>query len=169
MKKLEVKDLKENFFEAIGKEWMLVTAGTKEKFNTMTASWGGIGWLWNKPVAFVFVRPERYTYEFIEKSDYLTLSFLCEANKKIHAVCGSKSGRDTDKVKATGLKPIFTEQGNVLFEQARLSLEGRKLYADNIKPECFLDKESLEKWYDDAHGGFHKMYIVEIENIWEGD
>ena len=63
MKKLEVKDLKENFFEAIGKEWMLVTAGTKEKFNTMTASWGGIGWLWNKPVAFVFVRPERYTYE----------------------------------------------------------------------------------------------------------
>ena len=127
MKKLEVKDLKENFFEAIGKEWMLVTAGTKEKFNTMTASWGGIGWLWNKPVAFVFVRPERYTYEFIEKSDYLTLSFLGEANKKIHAVCGSKSGRDTDKVKATGLKPVFTEQGNVLFEQARLSLEGRKL------------------------------------------
>ena len=67
MKKLEVKDLKENFFEAIGKEWMLVTAGTKEKFNTMTASWGGIGWLWNKPVAFVFIRPERYTYEFVGK------------------------------------------------------------------------------------------------------
>lgn len=92
-----------------------------------------------------------------------------EANKKIHAVCGSKSGRDTDKVKATGLKPVFTEQGNVLFEQARLSLECKKLYIDTIKPECFLDKESLEKWYDDAHGGFHKMYIVEIENIWEGD
>ena len=75
MKKVEVKELSENFFEAIGKEWMLVTAGNKEAFNTMTASWGGIGWLWNKPVAFVFVRPERYTYEFIEKSDYLTLSF----------------------------------------------------------------------------------------------
>ena len=105
MKKLEVKDLKENFFEAIGKEWMLVTAGTKEKFNTMTASWGGIGWLWNKPVAFVFIRPERYTYEFVEKNDYLTLSFLGEENKKIHAVCGSKSGRNIDKVKETGLKP----------------------------------------------------------------
>ena len=82
MKKLEVKDLKENFFEAIGKEWMLVTAGTKEKFNTMTASWGGIGWLWNKPVAFVFIRPERNTYEFVEENDYLTLSFLGEENKK---------------------------------------------------------------------------------------
>ena len=169
MKKLEVKDLKENFFEAIGKEWMLVTAGTKEKFNTMTASWGGIGWLWNKRVAFVFIRPERYTYEFIEKSDYLTLSFLGEANKKVHAICGSKSGRDMDKVKATGLKPVFTEQGNVFFEQARLILECKKLYADNIKPDCFLDKESIEKWYGGAHGGFHKMYIVEIENIWEGD
>ena len=114
MKKLEVKDLKENFFEAIGKEWMLVTAGTKEKFNTMTASWGGIGWLWNKPVAFVFIRPERYTYEFVEKNDHLTLSFLGEENKKIHAVCGSKSGRNIDKVKETGLKPVFTENGNVL-------------------------------------------------------
>ena len=121
MKKLEVKDLKENFFEAIGKEWMLVTAGTKEKFNTMTASWGGIGWLWNKPVAFVFIRPERYTYEFVEKNDHLTLSFLGEENKKIHAICGSKSGRNIDKVKETGLKPVFTENGNVLFEQARLS------------------------------------------------
>ena len=97
-----------------------------------------LGWywvLWNKPVAFVFIRPERYTYEFIEKSDYLTLSFLGEANKKVHAICGSKSGRDMDKVKATGLKPVFTEQGNVFFEQARLILECKKLYADNIKPD----------------------------------
>ena len=109
MKKVEVKELSENFFEAIGKEWMLVTAGNKEAFNTMTASWGGIGWLWNKPVAFVFVRPERYTYEFIEKGDFLTLSFLGEENKKIHSVCGSKSGREVDKVKETGLKPLFRE------------------------------------------------------------
>lgn len=76
MKRLEIKELSENFFEAIGKEWMLVTAGTKDGFNTMTASWGGIGWLWNKPVAFIFIRPERFTYEFVEKSDFLTLSFL---------------------------------------------------------------------------------------------
>ena len=75
-------------------------------------------------------------------------------------------GRNIDKVKETGLKPVFTEKGNVLFEQARLSLECKKLYADAIKPECFLDKESIEKWYGGAHGGFHKMYIVEIENIY---
>lgn len=75
MKPIAIKDLNENFFQAIGKEWMLVTAGDKEKFNTMTASWGGIGYLWNKPVVFVFIRPERYTFEFIEKSEYFTLSW----------------------------------------------------------------------------------------------
>lgn len=166
MKKVEIKELSENFFEAIGKEWMLVTAGNKDGFNTMTASWGCIGWLWNKPVAFVFVRPERYTYEFIEKGDYLTLSFLGEENKKIHAVCGSKSGREVDKVKETGLKPLFTEQGNVFFEQSRLSLECKKLYADAIDPENFFDKKLIDKWYAGAHGGFHKMYVVEIESVW---
>ena len=166
MKRLEIKELSENFFEAIGKEWMLVTAGTKDGFNTMTASWGGIGWLWNNPVAFIFIRPERFTYEFVEKSDFLTLSFLGEENKKIHAVCGSKSGREVDKVKETGLKPLFTDQGNVLFEQARLSLECKKLYANTIKESCFLDKKLIEKWYGGAHGGFHKMYVAEIVNIW---
>ena len=97
MQELAIKDLTENFFEAIGKEWMLVTSGSKEKFNTMTASWGGIGFLWNKAVAFIFIRPERYTYEFIEKNDMLTLSFLGSGNRSIYNICGSKSGRDTDK------------------------------------------------------------------------
>ena len=86
MKELEVVDLEEDLLEGIGKEWMLVTAGTKEKFNTMTASWGGIGWLWNKPVAFVFIRPERYTYQFVEKNEHQPLSFLGEEKKKIHAL-----------------------------------------------------------------------------------
>ena len=84
MQELAIKDLTENFFEAIGKEWMLVTSGSKEKFNTMTASWGGIGFLWNKAVAFIFIRPERYTYEFIEKNDMLTLSFLGSGNRSIY-------------------------------------------------------------------------------------
>ena len=72
MKSIAIKDLSENFFEVIGKEWMLVTAGSKEHFNTMTASWGGIGWLWNKPVVFVFIRSERYTYEFMEENPIVT-------------------------------------------------------------------------------------------------
>lgn len=166
MKRIEIKDLTENFFETISKEWMLVTAGTPEHFNTMTASWGGIGFLWNKPVAFVFIRPERYTYEFAEKNEYLTLSFLGDENRQIHNICGSKSGRDTDKVQETGLKPLPTPEGNITFEQSRLTLECRKLYSRMLEPESFIDKQPLEKWYSE-NNGMHKMYIVEIVNVWK--
>lgn len=166
MKRIEIKDLTENFFESISKEWMLITAGTPEHFNTMTASWGGIGFLWNKPVAFVFIRPERYTYEFAEKNEYLTLSFLGDENRQIHNICGSKSGRDTDKVQETGLKPLPTPEGNITFEQSRLTLECRKLYSRMLEPESFIDKQPLEKWYSE-NNGMHKMYIVEIVNVWK--
>ncbi|MCD8182988.1 MAG: flavin reductase family protein [Bacteroides sp.] len=166
MKSIAIKDLNENFFEAIGKEWMLITAGNKEHFNTMTASWGGIGFLWNKPMVFVFIRPEHYTFEFAEKSDYFTLSFLGEENRTVHKVCGSKSGREVDKVKETGLKPIATEKGNILFGQGRLSLECRKLYTDTIKEECFINPAAYKQWYGGVHGGFHHMYVAEITGAW---
>ncbi|MBM6891094.1 flavin reductase [Bacteroides caecigallinarum] len=165
MKEINVSQLADNMIEAIGKEWMLVTAGTKEKFNTMTASWGGTGVLWGKTVAFIFIRPERYTYEFIRECDTLTLSFLGEENKAIHKICGSKSGRDTDKIAETGLIPISTENGNITFSQARLTLECRKLYEDDIKPEKFIDKSLDGKWYGNGHGNYHKMIILEVEHI----
>ena len=164
MKKTTVEALaKENAFELIGKEWMLITAGNKEHCNMMTASWGGIGWLWNKPVAFVFVRPERATYPLIEENEYLTLSFLghSEAMRKVYNFCGSKSGRDYDKAKETGLTAEATENGCVTFSQARLTLECRKLYKDNLKPEGFIDK-SLTQWYGGAKGGYHDVYVLEI-------
>lgn len=168
MKKTTVSSLNENMIDAIGKEWMLVTAGTPEHFNTMTASWGGIGYLWNRPVAFVFVRPERYTHEFLETDERLTLSFLGTGNRDILNFCGSKSGRTHDKVAETGLRPVATENGAVGFEQARLTLECRKLYKDALKPEAFIDKSCLERWYNERPGGgLHDLYIVEIENVYE--
>ncbi len=169
MKKIEVKDLKDNFFEAIGKEWMLVTAGKKDNFNTMTASWGMIGWLWNKPVATVFIRPERYTFDFINRNDDFTLSFLGKENQKILAFCGSKSGRDTDKVKETGLVPVETEGGNITFGQARLCLECRKMYVDRLKEDSFLDKTALEKFYNPENGGLHYVFVAEITGVYAKD
>lgn len=165
MKELSVSELKDNLFDAIGKEWMLVTAGTPERFNTMTASWGGTGILWGKPVAFVFIRPERYTYEFIEAGETLTLSFLGEEHKKVHGVCGSTSGRTTNKVEAAGLHPLFTAAGNVSFQEARLVIECRKLYAEDLQPDKFVDTSLIERWYN-GHGGFHRMYVAAIEHIW---
>ena len=123
MKKTDLKTLgQENAFDLISKQWMLVTAGNGEKFNTMTASWGGLGFLWNKPVAFVFIRPERYTHEFVEANERLTLSFYTEEWRKALQLCGTKSGRDTNKIAATGLTPVELESGAITFEEARLTL-----------------------------------------------
>lgn len=115
MEKLDWTLLDENMMTAISREWMLVTAGTPDSCNTMTASWGGTGFLWGKPVAFVFVRPERYTHEFIEKNDRLTLSFLGDAHRDVHKICGSKSGRDMDKIAAAGLSPVVLPDGGITF------------------------------------------------------
>lgn len=170
MKKINVSELNDNVFETIGKEWMLVAAGTPDKYNMMTASWGCIGWLWNKPVAVVFVRPERYTHEFVEREDVLTLSFLghSEEARRIYNFCGSKSGRDYDKAEQTGLQVETTLLGSVAFAQSRLTLECRKLYKDALRPEHMLD-ESISRWYGEKQGGYHDVYIVEIVNAYSGD
>ncbi len=171
MNKTNINTLgKENAFSLIGEEWMLVTAGKKDDYNTMTASWGGIGWLWNKPVAFIFIRPERYTHDFIEKNERLTLSFYKEEYRKALQICGSKSGRDIDKAKETGLCPTLTESGSVTFEQARLTLDCRKLFKMEMTEAAFIDKSLVERWYNDKPGGgMHSVYIVEIENIYENN
>jgi len=163
MQKIDVKELDESVFKAVGKEWMLITAGNIDRFNTMTASWGCLGWLWNKPVAVVFIRPERFTHEFVENGDMLTLSFLGTSPemRKVYNLCGSKSGRDCDKVGQAGLTPVETDRGNVTFGQARLTLECKKLYKDNIKPANFADP-TLSQWYGGAKGGYHDVYVVEI-------
>ena len=100
--RIDPKELDQNVFSMIGEQWMLVTAGTAERCNTMTASWGGLGVLWGKPVATVYIRPQRYTLEFVEREDCFTLSFFGEEYRKALALCGSKSGRDVDKVKECG-------------------------------------------------------------------
>lgn len=168
MKKIEVSELHDNVFATIGKEWMLIAAGTPDKFNMMTASWGCLGWLWNKPVAVMFVRPERYTHEFVEHTDMVNLVFLgnSESARKAYAFCGSHSGRDFDKARECGLEPVATAGGCVTFAGARLTLECRKLYKTAIRPEEMLDK-SIEQWYGGAKGGLHDVYVMEILGAYE--
>ena len=149
----------DNPFQLIDKEWMLITAGQLESFNTMTASWGGFGILWNKPVVFCFVRPVRYTFQFIEKSDFFTATFFDREYREALNFCGANSGRDVDKMAATNLTPLALPNGSVYFEQARLILECRKLYYSDIDPENFL-VPAINKNYPNAD--YHRMYIGEI-------
>ena len=153
------EQISQNPFSMIGKQWMLVTAGDKEKMNTMTASWGGVGVMWGKNVAVTVIRPQRYTLEFLEQHDLFTLSFLPEQYRPALNLCGTKSGRDLDKIAAAGLTPVF-EQDAPYFEEASLVLVCRKLYVSDVKKENFLDAGIIDKWYPASD--FHRMFVAEI-------
>ena len=160
-KEITVKEIEGNIVKMIADEWMLITAKDKNSFNMMTASWGFLGEMWGKDVAIAVVRPQRYTYEFLEKSDRFTLSFYGD-NKEIHKVCGNKSGRDVDKVKETGLTPIFSDN-TVYFEEARLVLVCKKIYTSDFDPNKFIDKE-IEKWY--PINDYHRAFFGEIVKVY---
>ncbi len=162
--KIPAEDIKDNPFTLIGKEWMLITAGDISDFNTMTASWGGVGVLWKKNVCFIFVRKSRYTYEFIEKSDNITLSFFPEEYRKALSFCGTNSGRDVDKCKETGLIPLETETGSVSFEQAKLILNCHKLYYQDITLDNALDDDIKANYSD---GDMHRVYYCEITEAYK--
>ncbi|MFO7721798.1 MAG: flavin reductase [Bacteroidales bacterium] len=164
-KKVTWESLDDNAIRLIGKDWMLIAAGTEEKgFNMMTASWGGLGWLWEKPVSFIFVRPQRYTYEFTEREDYYTVTFYDEQHRDILRKMGSVSGRNFDKIRQSGLTPFTTDNGSVAFKEAKIILECRKLYASNVLEDGFVDKKLGQQIYPNKD--FHKMYVGEIMNVW---
>lgn len=152
-------ELNESPFRIIGKEWMLLTAGTPKKWNTMTASWGAMGELWFKPVAFTFLRPQRYTLEFVEREPVFTLSFFDEKYRTALNFCGAHTGREFDKAAETGLTPFATENGSVAFAEARLVLECRKLYFQDLDPSHFLDP-SIEQNYPKQD--YHRMFVGEV-------
>ena len=162
MKNIDITEISTSPVQLIGKQWMLITAGTPENFNCMTASWGGLGFLWNRPVAFVFVRPNRHTVNFMEEQPSFTLSFMPESYRQDLVFCGRNSGRDVDKVANTSLKPMTTAAGNVAFEDAELVLECRTMFQTTLKEADFLDfSEVSPQWYD-ATNPTHVLYIAEI-------
>ena len=118
-------------------------------------------------MVFAFIRSERYTREFIDAKNEFTITFLGPEHRKAHSICGSKSGREIDKVAATGLTPLFTEAGNPVFEEARLTLECKVVYKSEIEEAKFLDPTVFPRWYDEKNGNAHIVYIAEILNAWE--
>ncbi len=163
-RELHVNKIQDNVFDLIGGQWMLITAGTKDNFNTMTASWGGLGFLWNMPVAFIFIRPQRFTFQFVESNPFFTLTFFDAKYKNILNYCGSHSGKDVDKIKECGMTPLITEEGNVYFEEAKMVLECSKLYHGDIDPRNFADAK-IQRNY--PNHDYHRMYIGKINRCQE--
>ena len=156
-------EITDNVFKLLDKDWMLVTAGNLEDYNTMTASWGHMGILWSLPIAIAYIRPQRYTYGFANRFPEYTLSFFTERYRTALQFCGTCSGRDHDKAAETGLTPVQTERGNVIFQEARLVLECRKVYEDDLKKKNFLLPEIAKKNY--PKNDFHRFYMGEIVNV----
>ena len=154
----------ENAVKLIGKDWMLITVRDKEKgtVNAMTASWGAMGVLWNKSVAICFVRPQRYTYGLTEREERFSLCFLGEERREALKLCGTKSGRDCDKLAGAGLSSLETDGVSVIAE-SRLVLVCCKLYVDDLKEEAFLDRSLLSNY---AAKDYHRVYICEIEKAY---
>ena len=145
---------------AIGGDWMLITAKKKDgSVNTMTASWGGTGVLWNKPVAFLFVRPQRFTREFLDDSDFSTASFFDRRFRPALTLCGRKSGRDCRKIEEAGLTVRSFGPG-VSFEEAHTVLLLKKLYVGRLDRERFLDPALVSAHY--PSNDFHFVYVCEI-------
>jgi flavin reductase (DIM6/NTAB) family NADH-FMN oxidoreductase RutF len=165
-KAIKPTDISNNVFSLIGDDWMLVTAGTvRSGWNTMTASWGGLGVLWNQPVAIAFVRPTRHTFGFMERTDRFTLSFFPPRFRKALLFCGTHSGRDCDKAAATGLQPFAPAPGTTSFAQARLILVCRKLYTTDIDPRRFVDRR-LDRNYPARD--YHRVYVGAIRRCLAG-
>ena len=160
-KQVEPKTVRDNIFKLIGGDWMLVTSGEKDNFNTMTASWGAMGVLWNKEIAISFIRPQRYTYKFANKYDIFTLSFFDEKYKEALKYCGSHSGRDVNKIAIAGLNPIFNESGGIYFNEAKLVMICKNIYFDDIKPENILDRSIFNIY---PKKDYHRMFIGEIKH-----
>ncbi len=162
-KEIPLAELDFDPFTRIGKQWMIITAGDEDKSNLMTASWGGAGVMWFKNVVTVYLRPQRYTKEFVDANDTFTVSFLPEEYREALNICGSVSGRDVDdKWKEAGLTPYYVD-GTTGVAEAEVILVCRKQYHQELKEECFDVKEDDVKNYPDKD--YHTMYFGEIEKV----
>lgn len=161
-REISPEELVGNPFSMIGKEWMLLTARREDGgFNCMTASWGGLGILWNKPVMYCFIRPQRYTHEFSEAGERMSAAFFSEDYRRALALCGRVSGRDTDKITDAGLHP-YLDGEDILYREARVVLCGRKIYRGRIEPDGFFGDAGPSQY---PKKDYHTVYVYEIERV----
>ncbi len=164
-KKIDINELSFNPFDEISNHWVLISAKNNDQVNTMTASWGQLGHLWGKNVATVFIRPQRYTKEFVDAQDYFTVT-LFDGYKKELGILGSRSGRDGDKISDVHFD-IEEIEGQPTFKQGKMVFICKKMYSDYLKPEHFIDDSIDQRWYPEKD--YHEMYIGEIIACYRND
>ncbi|WP_457559173.1 flavin reductase family protein [Candidatus Harpocratesius sp.] len=161
LNEISIEEVSKNFFIGMQKEWFLITAGTIDRYNMMTAAWGGAGILWEQPVMYIFVRPSRYTYEFLNQNKLFSLNFLPEEKRKILKICGSKSGRNINKMEIDGLSPVSIKLSDetVYFKEADLVFICEKIFFQDLNSEQIPNSVKNEFY---SSGDYHRMYVGKI-------
>lgn len=165
-KEIGICDLKINPFDLIGNKWALLSAGKPDNFNMMAVSWGHLGVIWGFPSAVAYVRPQRYTREFMDGNGIFTLSFFGPEHRGALKFCGSHSGRDTDKMHPEGLT-VRHIGGAVCYEEAELTAVCEKLYAGQFTEDGFCLPKLIGDNYPDRD--FHAFYIGRILKLLAGE
>lgn len=158
-----MKEFIDKSFSVFAKDWALVTAGTPDNYNTMTIGWGGLGTLWRRPVATVYVKPCRYTHSFIESNDYFTVSFFDDEYKKALGVLGTKSGRDGDKVSEVGFEAVPCGE-SVTFKQAKTTILCKKIYRQDMDMSVMPEDVIKDYYIEEAP---HTMFVGEVIEVIE--
>ena len=161
-KEIKATEIKDNAVDLIRNQWGIITAGNKDSFNGMTVSWGAIGELWGRDMLTAYIRPQRYTKEFLDSNEYFSFSVYPNELKRIHGVFGSMSGRDVDKTKETGLTPVFSEAAPY-YDEAKLVIICRKAAVGKFDSEQFCDENIIDECYPD--NDFHYIYYGEIIKV----
>jgi flavin reductase (DIM6/NTAB) family NADH-FMN oxidoreductase RutF len=165
---VEATELTDNVFKLVGKDFTVITAGDSVSFNSMTAGWGGMGIMFEKPVTWCFLRASRYTLELMKKETTYTMSYFDDKYKEQVLFFGSKTGRNTDKMKETSLTHVSTPSGNSSYKEARLIIECKLTEITTVGPDDFYaqaDKDFVIEGYNDAKA-YHKLVFGEITKIW---
>lgn len=161
-KTIPATELTQNVFDFIKLGMPLLTAESGGKLNTMTVNWGQMGYLWNRCVTTVYVRPQRYTYPIIEAAQGYSLCFMGEGYEQEVMYCGRNSGRDGDKLSHCGFTPAY-QDGIPYIEQAQTVLLCKKQLSTWLTAEDFVSGEIPALCYPAAD--FHRMYIGEITAV----
>ena len=162
---ITARDIEGNPVRMFADEWFELAAGKEGDMNLMTIAWGTLGELWSKPVVTVYVSTSRYTYEYMEKNDYFTITHFPASMRDKLQYLGTASGRDEDKVAGAGLTAEFTDLGNPIFAEADLAIECKKIYAEQIKADLMPLEQ--RQWYEERGIGIHVAYVGEIVNVWK--
>jgi len=167
-KPVSPEDLTDNVFKLVGKDYTVITAGKADHYNSMTASFGGWGQLFSKPTTWCFLRANRYTLEVIRKENTYTMSYFEDEYKEQVLFFGSKSGKDTDKMKESALTMVQTPSGDVSYKEASLIIECKLTEVTTVSPNDFYTQEGKDfvtGAYEEAKD-YHKLVFGEITNVW---